>query len=201
MVCYTETMKRIGKTNKCKTCEKSFHPQNGRPDQPYCSRGCYSDAIRGQHRKEGVTYRMRTAKGHPIAPPSGVVAVARLNLWDRIGEGPHKCHWCGVDVSWFMSRYEEGSLIVDHLNWDATDDTQNNLIPSCNTCNAHRREKGGLGKIKSEELTVLRNGKPTRAVKTICHFCHSDFLVPPAVLAKGKGKYCSRDCMYQRNKP
>ena len=166
--------------------------QRGRP---FCSRECYYESKRG-HRKDNVAYRMVTAKGHPIAPSSGVVSEARLNLWERIGPGPHACHWCEHEVDWRPGdQHAPDALIADHLNWDTTNDSADNLVPSCNTCNSHRRKAGVTGrKIQPGEDTVIQGGNRTRAVKRQCLWCNKEFLVAPSTLNHGGGLYCSRSC-------
>lgn len=138
---------------------------------------------------------MRSAKGHPLAPPSGLVAVARLVLWDKIGPGAHACHWCGKQVRWTPGDpYAADALIADHLDWDATNDAPENLVPSCNPCNGHRRKSGNAGIINPDESTVMRTGGRTRAIQRACETCGATFLTIPAEVRKGKGRFCSRSC-------
>lgn len=142
---------------------------------------------------------MVNAKGHPIAPPSGTVAVARLALYDKIGPGEHPCNWCGGLVSWKLGLVP-GALIADHLNFDRNDDSPGNLVASCNSCNAHRTRQGDRNLIREGELTMLWGGRTTRAVERFCNTCGTAFLTIPAEVDKGRGRYCSRACMYARNR-
>lgn len=139
--------------------------------------------------------------GHPLAPPSGLVAVARLTLWEKIGPGPHPCHWCKESVDWVNGRYAKGALIADHLNWDTADDSPGNLVPSCNACNGHRRREGGSTLIKPGELTRKTGKAETRAWVRYCNLCGNEFAAIPAEVFSGKARYCSRQCMYRRNRP
>lgn len=174
----------------CETCQRLFTPrQKGRPNR-FCSRPCYGESLKGPQRM-GVAHRTKTAKGHPLAPPSGVVAVARLVLFDQIGPGEHPCNWCGVTLKWATGRTLDG-IVADHLNHDPTNDNPDNIVASCNSCNAHRRRNGDAPRIQEGELTVLRNGRPTRAVKRYCNYCEAEFLTVPAEVRNGKGLYCSR---------
>lgn len=141
---------------------------------------------------------MRTARGHPLAPPSGIVAVSRLVLFDKIGPGEHDCHWCGEKVRWVVGKGPgaPGALIADHLNWDTHDDRPENLVPSCNTCN-HRRTHSGVGpRLRDDEPTVMWGGYRTRAVERTCEYCGAPFLTIPAEVKVGKGRFCSRECGY-----
>jgi hypothetical protein len=70
---------------------------------------------------------------HPLANKNGQVAEHRKVLFDKIGEGPHPCHWCNKIVSWF-----DKSLCSDHLDGDPGNNNQENLVPSCGTCNSRR---------------------------------------------------------------
>jgi hypothetical protein len=180
---------------RCETCDEplgTIHP--GRPNR-FCSQSCYfASATRRKKRVAKVKgQRMKRAVGHPIAPPSGVVAVSRLTLYDHIGGGPHPCHWCGAVVQW-KTGLVPGALIVDHLNWDQNDDRVENLLVSCNRCNSHRVADKSKRLIEEGEPTVIRNGRPTRAVQRSCESCGNEFLTIPAEVAKGKGRFCSRSC-------
>lgn len=176
----------------CLTCEKTFEPW--RPSQSYCSPACHGLSKRGVSRKNGVAHRVVTAKGHPIAPPSGRVAFARLALYDKIGGGSHPCHWCEREVEWGAPRYSESALMADHLDWNPTNDEPDNLVPSCNQCNAHRRRNGGSAPIRDGELTVMWGGVRTRAVRRYCTMCGDGFLIPPSATKNGRGRFCSRSC-------
>lgn len=181
----------MSKPVECGTCGIAFAPRRGR-ESKYCSRTCYAESLRGT-KVDGVAHRTRTLKGHPIAPPCGVLAVARINLYEKIGPGPHACNWCGIEVDWNRGRHAPGNLIADHLNWDATDDAPGNLVASCNLCNTHRHAHGA-GLIGAEEPTVIWGGSSTRAVERACEYCGSAFLTIPAEVKKGKGRFCSRSC-------
>jgi hypothetical protein len=81
---------------------------------------------------------------HRIKPGGGMVHRGRLALWDAIGEGPHACHWCGVEVRWMVvkgvgtSSRTPGYLSVDHLDEDRANDDPSNLAPACMPCNTDR---------------------------------------------------------------
>lgn len=72
--------------------------------------------------------------GHPLAHRDGRVRVHRYVLFEKIGPGPHSCHWCGVEVTW----WEHLSLVVDHVDSDTWNNDPDNLVSACNRCNVSR---------------------------------------------------------------
>jgi endogenous inhibitor of DNA gyrase (YacG/DUF329 family) len=181
----------------CAYCEK---PLPRRPpskeSRPFCSKECYWASMRGKIKKERTTgHRECKAPGHPIAPPSGIVKVARLVLFEKIGPGTHPCHWCKSDVTWNPGGGPRiGNLVADHLNWDFNDDSPGNLVPSCSICNAQRTRHGDRRRIEKNETTMLWGGVRTRAVQRFCNMCGAPFLTIPVEVRKGKGRFCSRSC-------
>ena len=80
---------------------------------------------------------------HPLADSRGIVYVHRMVLFDSIGPGPHKCHWCSAPVRWVIGDGPkgvgvEGALITDHLDFDPSNNDPANLVPTCNPCNCQR---------------------------------------------------------------
>lgn len=70
-------------------------------------------------------------QGHPLASKKGQLAEHRKVLYDKIGVGPHPCHWCGKLLVW-------GGILglnVDHLDGDKLNNDSENLVPSCCGCN------------------------------------------------------------------
>lgn len=132
-------------------------------------------------------------KDHPIAPTSGRVAYCRLALFDKIGPGTHSCHWCGGQVTWKIGRAFD-ALVVDHLDWNPQNDAAENLVPSCNSCNARRASPGKRSAIRDDEPSLLLpSGYRTRATERICIGCGVRFYAVPSK----RGKYHSRDCWKQ----
>jgi len=72
----------------------------------------------------------------PIRMPSGKAYVSRLTMFDSIGWGPHRCHWCEREIDWLPKG--PGSLQVDHLDCDTSNDDLDNLTQSCARCNSAR---------------------------------------------------------------
>lgn len=200
-----EQRNRIGNQveRACETCGKRFmakHTFVMQGKARFCSRECFNTGRRGP-KKTGVKHRLARAKGHPLAPPSGAVAISRLTLYERIGPGEHPCHWCGNLVEWMVGRgvRDARALLVDHLDHDPTNDDESNLVPSCNPCNAHRRHDGTSATITPEDVTVMKGGNLTRAVEKPCEQCGAPFLAALSQVKMGKGRFCSRSCA--RRKP
>lgn len=117
--------------------------------------------------------------------------MSRLVLYEKIGPGPHPCHWCGRLVNWGIGITVDG-LLADHLDWNHQNDAPENIVPSCNNCNTRRAAPGRQGAIQPEEMTVKVNGNRTRAVECTCKACGKVFAA-----AKSRPKsYCSRTCYY-----
>lgn len=77
-------------------------------------------------------YRMTHDPNHPLAFIDGRVAVHRKNLYDSVCGSRLPCFWCGMPLEWGED------LFVDHKNHDRHDNRPENLVPSCNNCNAGR---------------------------------------------------------------
>ena len=77
-------------------------------------------------------YLVGRRRGHPIADKNGDVFIHRMVLFDKIGYGPHWCHWCGRHVQW------RASLDADHVDANRLNNDPANLVPSCRWCNRSR---------------------------------------------------------------
>jgi hypothetical protein len=124
----------------CESCKREFDARlanvnNGKGR--FCSRGCAND---GQ-RREFITsrYRYVTVKAHPLKPGGGKLPAHRVALYDKIGPGPHACHWCETGISWDVRPSVEGCIDTDHLDGDRYNNDPANLVPSCHRCNITRR--------------------------------------------------------------
>ena len=74
-------------------------------------------------------------KSHPLCKGRNIIPEHRFVLYESIGEGPHSCYWdCGKSLDW-----HNASLVVDHLNWNRSDNRLENLVPSCRKCNSSRQ--------------------------------------------------------------
>ena len=76
--------------------------------------------------------------GHPLANSKGKVYEHRFVLWEKVGPGKHECFWCGVELDWFATNPHR--LIVDHINFNRSDNRLENLVPACNRCNTTREK-------------------------------------------------------------
>lgn len=179
----------------CALCGSQFTARPGKTRKNlFCSRACSN---RSANWRETVQHRMVRAPNHPVAPPSGTVSAARIALYDKIGPGTHACHWCGTTVVWMPGKgLAPGALIADHLNFDAADDSPENLVPACNSCNKRRTPAGTHRPViaAGETHVVLANGQRMRAVEKRCASCDSVFLVGVNQVNAGKGNYCSLSC-------
>jgi hypothetical protein len=181
----------------CETCGVSFEPKKHSRSSRYCSGGCYYARGPDGPRKASVKgRRLVTAKGHPLATASGLVARSRLVLYDEIGPGPHQCHWCGRGVAWKAGAeaHHPDALFADHLDWNAENDDPANLVPSCNNCNARRSAPGKRGAIQPDEPVLMVGGNRTRAIEVVCEGCGTPFLTLPSK----RRRFCSRSCSHGR---
>lgn len=80
----------------------------------------------------GSGYVIATAPDHVLAPSSGKVYVHRIVLFEAIGYGPHRCHWCKSPLSW------RAGLTVDHIDHDRANNDPGNLVAACRPCNSRR---------------------------------------------------------------
>lgn len=127
-VCSIKSCDQPSRTRNGGTCEKHYarYRRTGKYDAPVF--GAWAETQHG--------YVARLDRDHPAAAPSGYVYQHRAVLFDAIGAGSHKCHWCGREVAWRA----EGSrkLVVDHLDGDKKRNEPGNLVPSCHRCNSTR---------------------------------------------------------------
>ena len=109
---------------------------------------------RTRHRSDGTTEYFATEAGytlvfrpqHPMATKWGWARDHRVVLYDAIGPGPHSWWSCGVEVDW------GGHLVVHHLDHDRSNNTIENLAPSCTPCNARARGVEPVPDFGSEDL-------------------------------------------------
>lgn len=122
--------------------------------------------------------------------------MARVRLYDKIGPGVHPCHWCETPIEWIIGIgvRDPDALLVDHLDHDPTNDDPDNLVPSCNSCNSHRRVTGDTN-IREDDLFIVKaDGKRARAAERRCEHCGGVFLAAITEINGGKGRFCSRSC-------
>lgn len=76
-------------------------------------------------------YQLIPAKNHPLANGNSHAYEHRVVYYDAHGEGPFPCHWCAATVTW-------GTLHIDHLDDDKSNNVTDNLVASCAVCNMSR---------------------------------------------------------------
>lgn len=76
--------------------------------------------------------RVRPPAGHPMRTKNGAAYEHRVVLFDTIGYGPHRCHWCDAALTW------GNNLHVDHLDRVKDNNDPTNLVPTCQPCNSRR---------------------------------------------------------------
>jgi len=90
---------------------------------------------------------------HPLSKKRGAATEYehRVVFYNKHGEGPFKCHWCGMPLSW-----DDKEMTIDHLNSIRNDNSAENLVPSCGRCNSKR----GEGKMA---ITMRKRGRIIKA--------------------------------------
>lgn len=83
-------------------------------------------------------------KFHPLADKRGRVMAHRKIMFDLLGNGPHPCFWCGVELPWRTGRKVKGQpgLEVDHLDADRSNNALSNLVPVCPSCQTKKGRQG-----------------------------------------------------------
>lgn len=100
-------------------------------------------SVEAQANQSGITashgrrYRLVYVPGHPLAGKNGRAYEHRVVLYDKIGDGPHPCHWCATTLQW-TAKGESDCLTVDHLDNRGDNNDPLNLVPSCQQCNGAR---------------------------------------------------------------
>jgi len=93
----------------------------------------------GYFTDRGGYIRLTMEDSHPLASRVGQVLESRKVLYDSIGPGPHECHWsCGRVLEWGGI----GGIQADHVDGDKTNNSAENLVPSCVSCNVRRGNAG-----------------------------------------------------------
>lgn len=123
-------------------------------------------------------YRGLVISGHPIGDKNGRIPEHRFVLFNKIGMGPHKCHWCSRDVVWGLDRKDPSRLVVDHLDNQKMNNAPENLVASCQHCN-----------IRRAHFKNLIIDKP-------CEYCGKIFQVSKnrSIANPKYGRFCGRSC-------
>jgi hypothetical protein len=153
-------------------CEKCGQPYTRPASQAgrFCSARCAYDA---RIKPEVGVRRNLYRPNHPLAT-GGYVGEPRALLYDHIGPGPHRCHWCKQEVCWAPGSSTKGNaLVVDHLDSNWRNNALSNLVPSCQKCNGNRETSVG----DNECFITRTNGTRMRIGQDrICKVCGATFV-------------------------
>jgi 5-methylcytosine-specific restriction endonuclease McrA len=121
---------------------KAVRTGAGLCDACYCRRrrggsDVSSDSMRRKVKNHSAGYVLLYAPDHPLAK-KGTVPEHRLVAYEKFGNGPQSCYWCGTHLEWESDRHAFDTVRVDHLNEVKNDNHPDNLVISCNACNRLR---------------------------------------------------------------
>ena len=117
-------------------------------------------------------YRVLTGQqGHPLAASNGLLHEHRAVLYTKIGPGVHLCHWgCGRLLHWGG----HGGIHADHVDGDTLNNSEENLVPSCVSCN-RRRGAAGNPLVWNPNLCSKGHELDGRSAgRRYCRTCHRD---------------------------
>jgi len=144
-------------------------------------------------------YSAISAHGHPLARKDGTVRRNRLVLFSMIGPGEHKCHWCSKTIKWTIGRVGSNSIVSDHVDSDPSNDSESNLVASCQGCNAHRSRTGPIQ--PGEVVYRKKSGQCMRGIIVKCAECESPFVARMTSKGIPLNRFCSRRCFSKNNWP
>jgi hypothetical protein len=136
---------------------------------------CTSIGQRARPSNKPVTvtqYRKIMWLGHPLAHADGQVYEHRLVLYEKIGSGTHPCHWCGKLLTWGDTLND---LLADHINQNPQNNTPENLVPSCFSCNVGRSKRLKTHCKQGHEYTVA-NTYIRKGGSRQCRACKAEAL-------------------------
>lgn len=174
-------------TRNCKHCGNEYTRRSSAIGE-FCSRKCVTD----HRKKDKVAHRrMWYRPAHPLAPPGGYVAEARIVLYAKVGSGIQRCHWCGRSISWSVGlrgTYAD-HVVADHLDSNHTNDDPANLVAACGPCNGTRSRRVG----DDETFAMTKLGTRVRGKYLPCQQCGQTFFRHDYIKAE-HGRFCSRGC-------
>lgn len=95
-------------------------------------------------------WTLRGMMGHPRADRKGTVREHVWVLYEKIGPGPHPCHWCGTLKNWGGKT----GIHADHLDEVKGNNDPDNLVPSCGPCNRLRTQ--GIDRLSYADVCLIR---------------------------------------------
>ena len=193
-------------TKKCEICGSEF-TRSPALSGKCCSKKCGYTYRRKQTDTKGRQARQIIYKpSHPLTGKNGYLSLSRFLLFNKIGMGPHKCHWCKKKVKWIIGKRQIGgdALNVDHIDNNSNNNHISNLVQSCQSCNIWRKRQNELVK-DDEDFTVRGDGYRRRTKHIIevkmCLTCGKQFKLNIKKHAKENRaeirksrKYCSHKC-------
>ena len=120
---------RIG-AGLCEGCYMRMR-RNGTTDYKTFSARRISHKILEYRVKQSAGYIWVREPNHPLSDSRGLVYEHRFVFYERNGEGPFVCHWCGIAIDWKC-------MDIDHLDDNRSNNDISNLAPSCHKCNSKR---------------------------------------------------------------
>lgn len=85
-------------------------------------------------------YKYFTNHEHPLADKYGRVAEHRMVAYEKFGPGRQRCNWCYGEVIW-NAQLQKYWVVVDHLDFDRSNNDPTNLVISCHHCNWKRFDR------------------------------------------------------------
>ena len=95
---------------------------------------------------------------HVLALGEGTVYEHRFVYYNKHGNGPFDCHWCGKYITW-------PTMHIDHLDDDKSNNSIDNLVPSCPICNQARGKDKQTATMRERHATKLTHNGVTKTVK------------------------------------
>jgi hypothetical protein len=182
----------------CVGCSIVFTPKHPNAakfnQQRFCSTTCANQRHRIDPSLQKGRYETTVLPDTCLLGPKGLsVPVNRLLLFQRIGPGPHECHWCRTHIEWrHGARNAPNTIVSDHVDGNKRNNAPDNIVPSCCKCNLWRANPL---RIRHGELVVTHpNGTRTRAVMVKCGHCGKEFPKSVTAMKAGRRHACSRSC-------